>query len=199
MSQPTLYYIRHGETEWNAQGRLQGRHDSALASTGRAHAVRCGDILQDLFAREGRNAADLDYVSSPLGRARTTMELLRGVVGLAPDAYRTDARLAEMSFGEWEGLTFSEVKARAPDVLAARERDMWGFFPPGGESYAHVAARIGEWSATIARDTVVTAHGGTARALFAHLGIVGTDEAVATPITQGAVYVISGARMSCYA
>ena len=64
---PTVYYIRHGETDWNVAGRLQGRHDVPLNGRGRAQATHCGDILRDLFARDGRNRAELDYVSSPLG------------------------------------------------------------------------------------------------------------------------------------
>ena len=74
---PTIYYIRHGETDWNVAGRLQGRHDVPLNARGRAQAIHCGDILHDLFARDGRDPADFDYVSSPLGRARETMELVR--------------------------------------------------------------------------------------------------------------------------
>ena len=82
---------------------------------------------------------DYDYVSSPLGRARETMELMRAAIGLDPAGYRTDARLMEMSFGRWEGFTFAELQAREASALAERERDKWGFVLPGGESYALLA------------------------------------------------------------
>ena len=82
------------------QQRLQGRHDVPLNKEGRTQAVRCGDVLRDLLERDGLAPADLDYVSSPLVRARETMELMRATLGLAPAAYRTDDRLAEIAFGE---------------------------------------------------------------------------------------------------
>ncbi len=59
-------------------------------------------------------------------------------MGLDPRAYRTDARLMEMSFGRWEGFTFAELQAREAAALAERERDKWGFVLPGGESYAQL-------------------------------------------------------------
>ena len=117
---PTVYYIRHGETDWNVAGRLQGRRDVPLNARGRAQAVHCGDILRDLFARDGRNAAELDYVSSPLGRARQTMELLRPPLGLPADGYRIDDRLAEISFGDWECYTIAQLHSRDPQRIAAR-------------------------------------------------------------------------------
>ena len=89
-----------------ASSRLQGQHDIPLNALGRTQAARCGAILRDLLARDGRRGADFDYVSSPLGRARETMELMRAALGLEPAAYRTDARLMEMSFGRWEGFTY---------------------------------------------------------------------------------------------
>ena len=68
MSPPIVYYVRHGETDWNVIGRLQGRRDVPLNARGRAQAVHCGTILRELFANSARSPGDLDYVSSPLGR-----------------------------------------------------------------------------------------------------------------------------------
>ena len=67
---PVIYYVRHGLTDWNVQHRLQGRHDVPLNTEGCAQAVRCGEILRDLLVRDGGVPEDLDYVSSPLIRAR---------------------------------------------------------------------------------------------------------------------------------
>jgi len=75
--------------------------------------------------------------------------------------------------------------------VAAREHDKWNFVPPGGESYRMLAARIGGWYRGLARDTVVAAHGGTLRALIAHLGLVPNDAAPTYDIDQGVVYVIT--------
>ncbi len=199
MPKPVLYYVRHGLTEWNVQQRLQGRHDVPLNPIGRSQAVRCGEILRDLFVRDGRTLDEFDYVSSPLGRARETMELVRATLGLTAAGYGVDARLAEIAFGDWEGLTYEDVLARDGDVVAKRERDKWGFLPPGGESYAQVTARVGAWYDELGRDAVVAAHGGTARALLAHLAIAPPDDATHQPIDQGVVYVYAGGRLMRYA
>lgn len=198
MPLPVIYYVRHGLTDWNVQHRLQGRHDVPLNALGRAQAVRCGEILHDLFLRDGGKAEDLDYVSSPLIRARTTMEIMRATLGLESTGYGVDTRLAEISFGEWEGLTYAEVLARDKDVAIRRQSDKWGFQPPGGESYAQVTARISQWYATLERDTVVAAHGGTARALIAHLALAPAQDATHQAIDQGVVYVFAGDRLTRY-
>jgi broad specificity phosphatase PhoE len=191
-----LYYVRHGLTDWNIAGRLQGHRDIPLNHSGRAQAVHCGQILRDLLAREGHPAAHYDYVSSSLGRARETMEIMRVTLGIAPAGYGIEARLTEISFGEWEGLTYAEVMLRDPDVVARREADKWEFLPPGGENYRQVALRVGAWYATLERDTVVCAHGGTGRALVALLGIAPPEQAVHQEIDQGVVYVLAPNRIT---
>jgi broad specificity phosphatase PhoE len=196
---PVIYYVRHGLTDWNVQHRLQGRHDVPLNTVGCAQAVRCGEILRDLLVRDGRMPEHLDYVSSPLVRSRKTMEIMRATLGLDSAGYGVDARLAEISFGEWEGLTYDDVLSRDKDIVARRESDKWGFRPPGGESYAQVTARISEWYATLGRDTVVAAHGGTGRALIAHLALAPAQDATHHAIDQGVVYVFAGNLLTRYA
>jgi len=114
-----LYYVRHGLTDWNSAGRLQGRHDVPLNAKGRAQAAQCGDILRDLIACDQLAPADCGYASSPLVRARATMDILRATLGLCPGDYAVDSRLAEIAFGEWEGLSYGEVMQRDPDVVLA--------------------------------------------------------------------------------
>lgn len=199
MIPPVLYYIRHGQTDWNAEGRLQGQHDIPLNKVGRAQAVHCGIVLRDLLTRDGRKPDDFEYHASPLGRARVTMELMRAELALDPHHYRTDARLMEMSFGRWEGFTYGELRAHESTALAARQDDKWNFALPGGESYGQLRQRVGAWYETVTRDSVVSAHGGVARALIAHLGIALPEDAAAEDIGQGVVYVFSGNRMARYA
>jgi broad specificity phosphatase PhoE len=198
MPGPVLYYIRHGETDWNVEGRLQGRRDIRLNATGRQQALACGDILRDLIARDAGTGMPSHFVSSPLMRARETMELMRVALGLDRHLYGVDPLLAEIAFGEWEGLTLREVRARQPAALAARERDKWRFVPPGGESYEQVSERMRDWHAGITEDTVVVAHGGTARALMVVLGVVSPPAAPAIPINQGVVYRLGDGVMACY-
>jgi probable phosphoglycerate mutase len=196
---PVLYYVRHGETDFNLEGRLQGRRDTELNAHGRRQAAECGLLLQDLFVRDQRRAADLVYISSPLKRARQTMEVLRATLSLDTREYDIDARLAEIAYGDWEGSTLPEIEARSPGILAKRDRDKWDFAPPGGESYRQLAARIGDWYASVTRDVVIAAHGGGVRALMALLRILPEDEATRALIEQGVVYVFADGAISRYA
>jgi broad specificity phosphatase PhoE len=199
MAKPTVYYLRHGETDWNVAGRLQGRRDIPLNARGLGQAVHCGDILRDLFARHGRDPATLDYVSSPMGRATETMALARTALGLPADGFAIEPRLAEISFGDWEGFTIRQLHERDPVHISQREHDKWHFLPPGGESYQMMSKRVGEWYAGLERDTVAVAHGGTARGLIAFLGIAKPAAAPLVDIAQGVVYVFQGDRMTRYA
>ena len=196
---PVLYYVRHGETDYNAEGRLQGRRDTQLNARGRRQASESGELLQELFARDRRAPQDFAYVASPLRRARETMEVLRASLKLDPETYALDDRLMEISYGQWEGLTLAEIAARMPGMLDAREQDKWEFAPPGGESYRQLTGRIGDWYAALAQDTVVAGHGGGARALIALFDLMSREEATHAQIAQGAVYVFAGGTMTRYA
>ncbi|MDI3470903.1 MAG: Phosphoglycerate mutase family (Rhiz) [Pseudolabrys sp.] len=192
----TLYFIRHGETDWNVERRLQGRRDIPLNARGRMQAAHCGEVLRDLLARDAVAPGDLDFISSPLGRARMTMELLRPKLGLAPDGYAVEPQLTEIGFGDWEGFTLAELRNRDPRRAAQREHDKWHFLPPGGESYEMVSRRMAAWYHGLARDAVVTAHGGTARGLMAFLGIAKPAAAPLVDIDQGVVYVFRGEQLT---
>ncbi|MEO1249511.1 MAG: histidine phosphatase family protein, partial [Pseudomonadota bacterium] len=109
-----IYFVRHGETEWNVIGRFQGQHDSHLTERGREQAHAVGQIL----AREIDDIAPVDFVSSPLGRTLETARIALAHIGATP---RHDPRLAEISVGRWTGMTFDEVCAEYPqmaDVLS---------------------------------------------------------------------------------
>jgi probable phosphoglycerate mutase len=199
MATPTVFYIRHGETDWNVAGRLQGHRDIPLNAKGRAQAAHCGGILRDLFARDGRDPATLDYFSSPLGRATETMELARAALGLAREGYTPEPQLIEIAFGDWEGSTIALLHQNDPARISQREHDKWHFVPPGGESYEMVAARMRRWYDGLAGDCVVTAHGGTARGLMACLGIAKPAVAPLVDIIQGEVYVFQGENLTRYA
>lgn len=195
----TIYYLRHGETDWNVEGRLQGRRDIPLNARGRAQASHCGDILRDLFARDGCSADGFDFICSPLGRARETMELARSALGLPTHDYKVDERLTEISFGAWEGYTLAELRNRDSQRVAAREHDKWRFVAPGGESYEAVSWRMRDWYGDLTRDAVVVAHGGTARGLMAQLGLAKPAAAPLLDVAQGVVYVFNGPAMTRYA
>jgi broad specificity phosphatase PhoE len=198
MPAPTIYYIRHGETEWNAEGKLQGAQDIPLNDLGRKQAANAGGILAGLFARDGRNQQSLPFVASPLGRARSTMELVRGALRLPPHDYAIDDRLREIGYGHWEGSTLAQMQVSDPDVFAARQAEKWTVPPPGGESYASVQLRMRDWYDSLLGDTVAVAHGGTARALMVALGIETPDSAADLTVEQGAVYVFGAGGLEKY-
>jgi len=198
MPAPTIYYIRHGETDWNAQGRLQGAQDVPLNDLGRRQSAGSGRILADLFARDGRSEASLEFVASPLGRARQTMELVRNVLRLPPNEYAIDDRLREIGYGEWEGSTLAQAQAEDPDLFARRQAEKWTVSPPGGENYVSVQARISDWYNRLVADTVAVAHGGTARALMVALGLETPESAADLTIEQGAVYVFGDGGLTKY-
>ena len=196
MPVPVIYYIRHGETAWNAAGRFQGTQDIPLNDLGRTQAVTSGGILADLIARDGHQAAALPFVASPLGRARLTMELVRETLQLPPDDYAVDGRLREIGYGQWEGLTLPEMERHDAVTFASRIADKWGVAAPSGESYASVSLRMREWFDSLQGDTVTVAHGGTMRALMVALGIATPLEASDIPIGQGVVYVFSEGKLT---
>jgi broad specificity phosphatase PhoE len=198
MPAPVIYYIRHGETSWNADGRLQGAQDTPLNELGHKQAVQSGRILADLFARDRRDKTQIPYLSSPQLRARTTMELMRGALNLAPHDYATDDRLREIGYGKWEGFTLAEMQAADPVFFAQRLADKWRVAPVGGETYGAVQRRMREWYDHLRGDVVVVAHGGTARALMVALGFETPESASDLPIAQGAVYVFGGGGLKKY-
>jgi broad specificity phosphatase PhoE len=158
----TLYFVRHGQTDWNAAQRYQGQTDIPLNATGRGQAALCGRLLKEAL---GDAAGAVDYVASPLSRATETMEILRRELGLDATPYRLDNRLKEQHFGHWEGIVYSDLKSIDPEGLAARKADMWGWMPRGGENYQMVTERLATCLAELDRDTVMTSHGNVGRSL----------------------------------
>ena len=189
-----LIFLRHGETDWNAQGRLQGRHDIPLNAKGLAQSEDAGRLVGRILGRTPEALAAYDFVSSPMSRARRTMELARGALALDPAAYRLEEALVEITFGQWEGLTWPEVQQRDPVGAQAREADKWHMQPPGGESYAMCAERLRPWLTSITRDTVVVAHGGVARCLLHMLCGVATERAPICDIWQGRVLLFEASK-----
>jgi len=150
-----LALIRHAPTDWNAEGRLQGRRDTALSTEGAA-------------ALEGWAApaalSGFDWVASPLGRTRLTARALFG------RDVPTDERLIEMDWGEWEGRTRKELSETLGTDFTENETRGLDFTPPGGESPRMVQERLRPFLAEIAaagRPTVAVTHRGVIRAAVA--------------------------------
>jgi broad specificity phosphatase PhoE len=191
---PRLLFLRHGETDWNVEGRLQGRQDVPLNARGREQAARAGRKLKDLLASTGLRPESALFQSSPLGRTRETLEIARRALGLPAEGGVFDDRLLEFTFGRWEGLTWPEVCARDPELALAREADKWNFTPPGGESYAQMAERLAPWLSEQNRPSVIVSHGGVARALMHMIGNLSQERAPIANIWQDRVLVFSKDR-----
>lgn len=185
-----LILVRHGETDWNREGRLQGGQDIPLNELGRRQAAEAAQRLRKLVG----DPAALPFIGSPMARARETMDILRAELGLAKGGYRLDERLRELTFGSWEGKTWREVRKSERELASARERDKWGFVPPGGESYRMLAERVRPVLAELTAETVIVSHGGVARAVLALVGAVAPQEATLFDIWQGKLLVVSGGR-----
>ena len=181
-----IYFLRHGQTDYNAARRIQGILDIPINALGRSQAQRNGGVLNELISDTSR----FDFVSSPLLRARQTMEIVREAMGLAPDAYRTDARLQEIHFGDWAGMTMAQIAERDPENYARRQADLWNVPPPGGESVRELSARAVAWFESVTQDTVAVSHGGINRCLRAHFLKLSPRELVHLDVPQDKVLLI---------
>jgi probable phosphoglycerate mutase len=161
---PELYFVRHGETDWNAEGRYQGSRDIPLNARGRGQAALNGELLSQLLERGGRSATDFDWYVSPLSRTRETMDLVRAHQREPLPNVTIDPRLIEISFGIHEGRLHHELVS---EMAIAGERDatFWQFRPPEGESYEDVATRIIEFGSSLTGPSVIVSHGGILRVL----------------------------------
>jgi broad specificity phosphatase PhoE len=127
----TLYLIRHGETDWNVEGRWQGHADVPLNKRGLQQAAQ--------IAQQLAGAGLAAIYSSDLQRAQATAQALSAASGLP---VQTDPRLREINQGEWQGLLAEEVEARYGEILRLRRLDPLEAGPPGGETVKQVLERV---------------------------------------------------------
>jgi probable phosphoglycerate mutase len=188
-----IYVVRHGQTDWNAERRLQGQKDIPLNPIGREQARLNGIDLAEILKVEG---IPFDFVASPLIRTRQTMEILRQAMGVDPTAYRTDERLVEVSFGDWEGSTIKELKATQRDRVTERNLNKWDFIPPGddAESYEIMSWRIASWLNSVEKSTVCVTHGGVIRSLFKMIADLPKEEAAEGDIPQDRILKIETSK-----
>ena len=189
-ARPRILFVRHGETDWNVEGRLQGQKDIPLNALGRIQAEDVGRRLTKLLDDPLRS----QWIVSPLGRTRETAEIARRAIGLDPKAYQTEDQLKEITFGAWEGFTWAELRKSEPLAEAERMKNKWGYVPPQGESYEMLTNRIGLWLETVKSEIVAVSHGGVARALMALAAGLSPDDAPRQEIHQGRVLEFAEGR-----
>jgi len=145
-----LALLRHGETAWSAEGRIQGRTDVPL--------------LPDATIRLGEQARGMRVVTSPLRRCVET------AARLGFDDAEREPRIVEMRWGAWEGRRLAELRAELGEALRENEARGWDFRPAGGESPREVLARVRPWLAEVAArgaPTLAVTHRGVIRAVLA--------------------------------
>jgi broad specificity phosphatase PhoE len=167
-----LYLLRHGETAWNLDRRMQGSKNSALTARGRLQAAAMGRTLAAELAREPGPTV---FLRSPLGRTCETALIMGRELGLDPADWRDDPRLAELRYGDWEGSTWAEIEVSHPNAMATWRADPEGFCPPNGETHLELRHRSTAVLADIIASglrTVVVSHGVSGAVMRGlHLGL----------------------------
>ncbi|MEK9673395.1 MAG: histidine phosphatase family protein [Rhodospirillaceae bacterium] len=195
MTFPDIILIRHGQTEWNAEGRIQGQGDSVLSGLGHAQAAAYGRLLADRFRPLDRYA----LYRSPAGRCAHTAALAAKAAGLNPAAFTVDDRLIEKAYGAWEGLTRPEIALAGDESqLRAMDADPWRHRTPPSptaknETLEEVSRRAQAWLRALdpSRPVIAVSHGGTGRCLIgAYLGL-GVDDILAIRMRQDVIFHLS--------
>jgi broad specificity phosphatase PhoE len=179
-----IYLVRHGQTEFNASGRIQGAKDSALTPLGVEQGRRLGRLLGQIAP------ADARIIASPLGRTQHTARLIREESRLVSDI-ANDARLAEISLGEWDGMLKDDIRERAPEFDAGLRRWDWFFSAPGGDSYEALSERLGGWledARALPGTTIAVSHGVAGRILRGLFLGLPRKEALMLDIPQDACF-----------
>lgn len=147
---PDIYLMRHGQTEWNVKGMMQGLLDSPLTPLGRAQAARQRELVADVTAAR---------ISSPQGRARQTARIVFEGQGFA-----SDSRLCEIDVGAFTGRMIEEIRLHQPEYFTGSRLD-WYNRSPGGENFHQLSERCRDFLHGLAGPTLIVTHGITLRML----------------------------------
>lgn len=166
---PNIYLIRHGETVWNTEQRLQGQLDSPLTQKGQIQAAENGEKLRTLI-----QGNEIRVISSPLGRTLATAKIIVSKIGIDLERIEVDERLKEFCYGDWEGMTKADIQSNDLSRYDDWIKDRWNVPAPGGESYQDVARRLESWLGELIDETIIAITHGCAgrilRCIHANLG-----------------------------
>lgn len=157
---PPIYFVRHGETDWNRERRIQGQIDIPLNDFGHQQSAAIARGLKEFLG----SAPVARFIVSPLMRARQTMGYVAREFGIPEAQVQAEAAVMELAFGIWEGKTFQELKTHPAYPPTPEARFLWR--PPQGESYADGHKRLKHWIGRIDGPTVIVAHGAIGRCLI---------------------------------
>ncbi|TDO92184.1 alpha-ribazole phosphatase/probable phosphoglycerate mutase [Halanaerobium saccharolyticum] len=151
-----LYLLRHGETDWNQKSIFQGQTDVDLNKKGRDQARKTAELFQEI---------EIDQIySSDLKRAKNTARLIVHDKNLE---IRENKQLREVSFGDWEGLSFAEIKKQYPDQVVSWQQDPIHNSPPAGEKLLNFKLRIEDFFKKI-----ISRHQGDKILVVTHGGVI---------------------------
>ena len=176
---PPIYFVRHGETDWNREHRIQGQIDIPLNGTGHQQADTVSRALKSFLRGEKINR----FVVSPLTRARQTMGYVARAFDIPEARAEVEPAMLELAFGVWEGKRFEELKTHPSYPTNPHAR--FGWRPEDGESYADGIERVKQWIGRIDGPTVIVAHGAIGRCLIGLVSDLPPDRLVAAPTPQG--------------
>jgi broad specificity phosphatase PhoE len=189
-----IYFVRHGETTWNLEGRMQGHLDAPLTARGLREARRDGAALRGLIEGD----APYTLIFSPMGRTRETAKIIAEETRPYVHRERSDGRLREVSWGDWDGLTIAQIKARDPAIWQAHIEDRWNVGAPGGECYRVLRERVADWFASVQDEPrlIVVSHGALGRVLRGiYLGLA-PDEVLQLREPQDALIRLTGGTVA---
>lgn len=185
----TIIVMRHGETVFNTQGRYQGQLDSPLTDLGVDQVRQMAKLLRHSIG----HPSDWKVISSPLGRAQQSTQILCEMIGCDFAKVETDSRLSEVSVGSWSGLTLKEIEQGWPNSLEDTTMYDWYFRSPDGESYEAVQNRVTDWLNSLSSSPRVIAvtHGLTSRILRGVYAGLGRQEALTLEVSQNACFQLN--------
>jgi broad specificity phosphatase PhoE len=188
-----IYLARHGQTAFNAEGRYQGAADSPLTTIGLGQAHRVGALLRTLTLE----CNTVILWSSPLGRALQTAAIVHSELQRQTNVV-SDARLREVSFGSWNGLTAIDIEYLYPGACDGCNAFDWYFRSPDGESADEVERRLTSWLGDVASEGkchIVISHALTGRLLRGLYTGMPRSEALMLEVPQSAVFRLNAGRI----
>ncbi len=189
---PVIYFIRHGETDWNKQGLIQGSVETELNALG----IQQVQAVANALVQKREELFGFQFVCSPQHRAQQTMGYITSALGISMEQVKIEPRVRELGFGIWEGKPFWELKDSPVYPADAETRYDWR--PEGGESYADGVARVDDWLSTVMLPTLVVAHGAVGRCLMGYVAGVKPADIVTLKTPQGCYCKLENGTISWF-
>lgn len=183
-----ILLLRHGETELNVQGRLQGRSQAALTAAGRSFAQETARVISREVGED-----DCVIFTSHLTRALETTGIIAGELsGLRKTV--ADDRISELDFGRWDGLTYDEIDAGWPGARDAGVPGEWYFKAPGGEGFDAFRVRLAGFLDDLTNDPhehkIIVSHGLAGRVLRGIHADLSKPDIMSLPVPSKAFFIL---------